>query len=75
MGLAPGWTLMPNADYITQANAADILDRVTGLSLKTAYVEGEKGLHLIFDGGYVLIITGEFVCISAGRLEDSGPLH
>jgi hypothetical protein len=66
---------MSSMDYTTQADATDILERVRGLALKTAYVEGEKGLHLVFDGGYVLIITGEFVCISAGRMEDSGKLH
>jgi hypothetical protein len=66
---------MSNRDYVTQADAADILGRLIGLQLRTAYVEGSQGLHLVFDGGHILIITGEEVCFSAGRLENSEPLH
>jgi hypothetical protein len=66
---------MPSADYATQAPPAEILERLTGLQLKDAYIEGEGGLHLVFEGGHILFIAGDRVCISVGRLEDSAPLH
>jgi hypothetical protein len=66
---------MSNRDYSTQVDASDILARMLGLQLRAAYVEGSKGLHLVFEGGHTLFIVGEEVSISAGLLEDSGPLH